>query len=398
MAARLPVYSSSPDVRFEESVPRRREVLPRITHVQILDFDGDGKQDILACDASRNGIVLFRQIAPDSWTEDLLAGDINVPAHAVVVDLDQDGQRDLVVATLGNIFPSDELVGEVLWLRNDNGNFKPEVLLTDVRRVADVQPGDMDGDGDIDLAVAVFGYARGEILWLENRGSTAVGRLQFRDHQLLSRPGTIHVPVEDCDGDGDLDIAAIVTQDEEELWGFENDGKGVFTKRLLWFSDNFDVGSAGLVSVDLDQDGDLDFLVPQGDNLEDKNAWPQPYHGCLYVENHGGWKFSSRTIAEFGLTYAAAPGDFDGDGDLDVALASFCNDLNDSRPSSMVWLENDGHQNFQTWKVASRPVRLVTLACGDLDGDARDDVVAGALGLAPFNLDHVQAVTIWRSR
>jgi len=244
--------------------------------------------------------------------------------------------------------------------------------------------------------VAVFGYARGEVLWLENRGG-----LRFRDHRLLIRPGVIHVPVGDLDGDGDLDIAAISSQDEEELWALENLGGGQFKPRLLYFTDNYDVGGAGLVMNDLDQDGDLDLILPQGDNLEEAMSWPQPYHGCLWLENHGDWKFSVKPLAQpgqLGLTYAAAVGDVDGDGHKDVVLVSLSDDLDDPGQASVVWLRNDGQQNFSPYRVDRYPTKLVTVACGDLNGDGRDDIVAGSLMLNFFSDAHLQRVAIWLSR
>ena len=305
------------------------------------------------------------------------------------MDLDRDGDRDLVVSVLGDIYPNDGVIGRLVWLEQTATGFSPHVLLDDVRRVADCQAGDLDGDGDIDLAVAVFGYAHGQVLWLENLGD---GR--FIDHELLAAPGTIHVPLADYDGDGDLDIAAIVSQDDEHLWSFENLGGGNFRRRQLWSSVNFNLGSAGLVQDDLDGDGDIDLLLPVGDNLEVAHSFPMRFHGCLWFENRGGWNFVPHRIAEFGGTYAAATGDLDADGDRDVVLVSMFNNWDDRRNASVVWLENDGQQQFRVWQVDTQPTHRITVAVGDLDSDGRDDILTGGLHMVgPY--DRLGRLTAW---
>jgi hypothetical protein len=386
------IPSAAPGVRFRRLQIGESHASVRITNIQIVDFDGDGINDLIVCDAARNSVLWYRQDPLGTWTEEVLADELKAPAHATVVDIDQDGDRDVVVAVLGDLFPSDKLIGSVVLLeRQSDGSFSRHILLDDVRRVADVQPGDFDGDGDLDLAVAVFGYARGELLWLENRGPR-----EFRDHQLLFRPGIIHAPVGDLDGDGDLDIAAIVSQEEEELWVFDNQGGGTIRRQRIYATNNADVGSAGLIMSDLDSDGDLDLLLPQGDNLEDVYAWPQPYHGCLWIKNQGDWRFEVQRIAHFGGAYAAAVGDIDGDGDSDVTLVSMANDWGNRQQPSVVWLENRDQQ-FHMWGVDTDPIRLATVACGDLNGDGRADIVSGSLHFPPLGAVRLQRITVWIS-
>jgi len=247
-----------------------------------------------------------------------------------------------------------------------------------LRRVADVQAGDLDQDGDIDLAVAVFGYARGEVLWLENDGAQ-----HFREHSLISAAGAIHVPIADFDGDGDLDLSTVISQEDEQVIAWENLGNGEFLPHVLFETLNYDLGSAGLVVDDLDQDGQPDLLLPVGDNLEYTYSYPQPYHGCYWLRNLGDWTFESKRIATFGGTYAAAAGDLDGDSDRDVVLVSMTNDWSVTAHPSIIWLENDGQNNFHPFAIANDPIFLITVDCGDWNGDGIDDIVTGGMHLFP---------------
>lgn len=365
---------------------------PRIANVQIASLHKDDvRPGVIACDVARNQVIYHRQSETGQWTDEVLVSDVSAPSHATVVDIDQDADQDVVVSVLGNIEPDDGVVGRLILLKREAETWQPQVLLDEVRRVADAQPGDFDADGDIDLAVAVFGYNRGAVLWLENLGD---GR--FLDHELHSGPGVIHVPVADFDGDGDLDIAAPVTQDEEEVWGFENLGSGQFRSRKLWYSNNFDLGSAGLLSSDLDGDGDQDILLPVGDNLEDLDPFPQPYHGCLLLRNDGNWTFTMKRISSLGGTYAAGCGDLDADGDVDVALVSMANVWDEPERAAIVWLENKGNLEFEHWQIDSAPTHLITVAVGDLDGNGLADLVAGGLHIrGPYN--RLGRVTAWHN-
>ncbi|MCH2361040.1 MAG: VCBS repeat-containing protein [Pirellulales bacterium] len=365
----------------------------RITNVQVVDVLGDERNEILVCDGSGNQ-VRAHWLEDDEWKSEVLADRMHIPAHATVADIDGDGDRDVIVSELGDIMPSDELVGRVTILEATEDGYRQRVVLQDVRRIADVQAGDLDGDGDLDLAVGVFGYARGGVMWLEN-----VGALSFVEHSIDDRPGVIHVPVADYDGDGDLDIAAVVTQDEEEVWILENTDPGIFVPRMVYFTHNFDAGGGGLVAVDLDQDGDQDFLLSHGDNLEFGHGWPQDYHGCVWLCNNGNLEFEARRIGQFGGTYAAAATDMDRDGDLDVVLVSMSNEFKEPTNPSMVWLENEqeyrSDEMWKQWKLATNPVELITVDVGDLNGDGHDDIVAGQFRIPLSVVPLDQPVTVW---
>jgi hypothetical protein len=315
------------------------------------------------------------------------------PAHVTPSDIDLDGDIDLLVAEMGQIRPSNEKIGTVTLLENrGDETFDHHALVDGVARVTDIQPGDFDGDGDVDLAVGQFGYDQGEIRWMENQGG-----LVFESHMLLNLPGTIHVPVADMDGDGDLDITALVSQTWEQVYVFENDGTGTFEPHIVYGATNEDFGSSGMSLADLDQDGDPDLLYTNGDAFDYIPSLPRPWHGVQWLENRGGLEFVYHRLGDFPGAFSAAAADADNDGDLDVFVVSMFADWSDPEAASIAWFENDGQQRFTLRTIDGEPTHLVVLQAGDLDGDGWMDVVTGGMySHEPF--DRMSRVTWWRNR
>jgi len=365
------------------------EERPMISHVAIADLDGDRLADVLVCDAFRNLVTWVRQSPRGTFTEQTLAA-VRAPAHAQAVDIDRDGDLDVLVASLGFLHPNNARIGAVLVLENDgHQRFTVRTLVDKVARVADARAADLDGDGDLDVSVAGFGYDDGETSWLENTGGWT-----FAMHVLQRLSGGINAIPADVDGDGRPDIVTLVSQEWEEIWAFVNGGNGRFTPRLVWGSTNPDFGSSWISIVDLDRDGDPDILYANGDAFEYAPPNSRPWQGVQWLENKGQFRFELHRIISLQGGTSPQAADLDGDGDLDVLLVTANNDWNDPKAASLVWLENDGKQGFTRHDIASSPTHLNTVDTGDLDGDGRPDAVSGGMHISrPY--DRLGRVTLW---
>jgi hypothetical protein len=363
---------------------------PQIAHVASIDLDRDGLLDVIACDLLKNRVVWIRQSPAGTFTESNLGEVIPAPAHAEAVDLDKDGDIDILVASLGVLFPSNAKIGAVVVLENVGGSrFVNRVLLKDVARVSDVRAGDLDGDGDLDLAVAQFGYNDGQTRWMRNDGGW-----KFSSTILQNLSGPINVEIADLDRDGDLDIASLVSQEWEEVYAFINDAHAKFTARLVWGSTNDDFGSSWLAATDLDRDGDIDFIYSNGDAFDYSTGGGRPWHGMQWIENRGSLTFDMHRIADVPGAMSPRAADLDGDGDIDIAVVSAYNDWDNPAAQSLFWLENDGQQRFALHGLASAPTHLITLGTGDFNGDGRTDLVTGGLHASrPY--DRMSRISLW---
>lgn len=365
---------------------------PLVANVGIADLDRDGEADILVADAAANRVTWLRQMPAGRFTEHALA-DVAGPAHVVGVDLDRDQDLDVVVASLGVIFPNNAPIGAVIVLENDGRqSFMPRVLVDRIARVSDVRAGDLDGDGDLDLAVAQFGYDQGETRWLENQGGW-----RFASHVLQQLSGPINAEVADVDRDGDLDIVTLVSQEWEEIYVFVNDGRGRFTPKRIFGASNEDFGSSWISVIDLDRDNDVDVLYSNGDAFDYAPPKGRGWNGVQWLENAGDGSFTYHRIGDYSGASSPQAADLDGDGDLDIVVVSAYNDWARPDAQSLVWFENDGKMAFTMRDIARSPTHLLTLAIGDLTGDGRPDLVTGGAHMS-WPYDRMSRVTVWTNR
>jgi hypothetical protein len=364
---------------------------PTVANVRFLDLDGDSRVQITAADMAAGLVLAAEPARPEAGLRVLAR--IPHPCHVETVDLDRDGLLDLVVADLGSVPPGDYVKGSVVWLRRlKEGGYRPFTLASGLPRVADVEPVDVDGDGDLDLIVGAFGWRQvGGIDVLENRTRDWTAPT-FVKREIDSRPGAIHVPVTDLNGDGKPDFVALLAQHYEQVVAFLGDGAGGFRPQTLFAAPHPAWGSSGLALVDFDRDGDLDVLVTNGDMLDDFLL--KPYHGIRWLENRGRLSFVEHELANLPGVHRALAADVDADGDLDVVACAFVQfrTLPGQAPDaaakaeagipSLVWLEQVSPGRFErhTLEVGGRHV---SLDVGDPDHDGDPDIVVGHLSSGP---------------
>jgi hypothetical protein len=375
-------------------------VAPAISNVNLVHLYDKRRLDILACDMRSDRVMVLSPYDPAPAWKTL--AQLPSPAHAEVVDLDGDGILDIVVACLGNFTPTDGRLGSVVWLRGAaDGSFTPITLLSGVGRVADVQAADFNGDGKLDLIVAVFGWRNtGEITYLENR-TTNWAQPVFVPHVLDDRHGTIHVPVCDLNGDGRPDFVALISQEHETIVAFLNEGHGKFRKETIYAAPHPAYGSSGIQLVDLNGDGKLDVLYSNGDVM-DRPFLFKPYHGIQWLENKGKFPFEHHPLGTMYGVARAVAADFQGNGKLDIVGVSWLPGENfperdQKNVDSIILLEQTAPGKFERHKLESRTCDHITCAVGDLYGAGRMDFVTGNFYTSSKNPE-LDAVQIWRNR
>jgi len=367
--------ASFPPDQFERIVPRESgtptDPQPFLTHVQVLDLGQAGGRQLISVDAKRQRIVAWSLPLGPDVTPRVLAEDLPAPVAATPVDLDSDGDLDLAVALLGDLTPRDTLVGGVCWIENAGEAWQLRGLLSLVRSVADCRSGDLDADGDADLAVAVLGDGHGQVVWVQNLGPQG-----FRTEVLAETAGTARVELADLDADGDLDLISLGTREEVELLAFENLGEGAFRRRRLWSTSDPSICLNSLHAHDLDADGRPELLVTVGHPPHALPRATRPGQGCWRVTVGADWQGEIQRLGSLAGASDSAVTDWDADGDPDVVIVS-----GDGTPgtASVVLLENSGAGQFLQQTIDLEPHHRSCVALADVTGDSRPEIVTGGV-------------------
>ena len=205
--------------------------------IRVADLDGDGDEDLVGT-AAAGGLVLWYENSGDPlsrpWKRHLIDADAVRPMHGNPVDMDGDGDPDLVLALGMGTRRGEEGDSGVVWYENDgtpgDGPWPRHSILKPLPQAFEAVAGDLDGDGDPDVAATAWGDT-GQVLWIENPGDP---RSRWRAHSLkTSWPRANMVILADLDGDGDLDVAAVAEIGSNEFrWWRNESGAATFLSPL----------------------------------------------------------------------------------------------------------------------------------------------------------------------
>ncbi|MGE4658901.1 MAG: VCBS repeat-containing protein [Gammaproteobacteria bacterium] len=270
-------------------------------------------------------------------------------------------------------------------------NVIPSTVLDQIYRMADMEVVDLNGDGRNDFIVCGFGVLAGSLSWFESQPDGG-----YVEHVLLDLPGTVRVETHDFNNDGLLDILALVADAREGVRLLVNQGDNDF-EIINVFETHSAYGHTFFDLKDFNNDGRLDLLVVNGDNVDsDPYNTLKNYHGLRIYLNRGGYQFEEAYFYPMYGAFIAKSADFDEDGDPDIAAISFYPDFASEQPETFTYLENQGGLKFTAFSTHETMTgRWMTMDIGDIDGDGDVDIVLGGaylpLGMAshPEQLDEL---------
>ncbi len=237
--------------------------------ISVGDVNGDGLEDFFVGGAAGQSGAIYFQTGEAGFQRStqtaLLADKDSEDQESVFIDVDRDGDLDLIVISGSNEFPEgNKLLADRLYINDGAGDFSranklfPDYLINGQTIVAF----DADGDGDTDLFIGgrLIGgqYAiPASSKVLINEGGRFTDQTKT-NASFLEKFGMVTDAVaDDIDLDGDIDLLVVGEWMDPML--LENDGKGLFTQKII------SAGGTGLwwtiEKGDFDNDGDSDFVL-----------------------------------------------------------------------------------------------------------------------------------------
>lgn len=353
--------------------------------VEVADINGDRQLDILFANGgnySKPGIpessrVFINQGPGNKFqeiTNQVFGEDQFISRVIKVRDIDNDKIPDMI---LGTTYQTQSQ----LYMGLGNGQFKnvTSSQLPNIKAsIGDLELGDVDGDGDLDMVLADWGPGSNmnntggrTMLWLND------GKGNFTDVTATQMPELLiqfswDVEFFDFDNDFDLDIAVSCKRCATSRI-FVNDGNGFFIeKRLLpAYTNNYD-----LEIMDVDMDGFLDLVtvndgeIVQGDSGSRREHIFLNKEGQQFIDATESLWPDSENIGEDDNNIIFL--DYDSDGDPDFLISSLTGEDR--------LLVNDGKGKFHLVQpvLKGKPTPLtLSMVLGDIDNDQKLDIIMG---------------------
>lgn len=337
-------------------------VYPRtLSSILLVDLNGDGNPDIVGVNPGlgksiANGSIVVLLGNGGTSFQAAQTYPIGAPGTQTVAagDFNGDHKLDLAVATHGVGGNGSGRVS--ILMGNGDGTFQPEQIRFPSVNAAAIAVSDLNGDGKADLTFTSTNDSPPQTLTI----APGIGDGTFGAATQYTVAGADAVAIGDVNGDG---LPDIVTSGASILFG---DGKGNFPTRADYVTDE-----SPIQLFDFDGDGIVDIVAGQGNPSVFSAA------GTLAVMfGQGRGKFAGApaiSTGAIGMGVAVASADFNGDGNIDLAIAN-----SDGTITVLIGAGDGtftkGYQ-YNTLHDGSATGLPVAMIAGDFNNDGNSDLV-----------------------
>lgn len=237
------------------------------------DLNGDGLDDIVSGGGSPFHASIFFQAPNGKFVRKFLPGNnspqVQDDAGIILLDADKDGDLDLFIVSGGaENQPQTKAYADHFYLNDGKGNFSElETDFTNNRATkSTVVAADYDLDGDLDLFIGGrvipgrYPMPTSSFIYQNN---SQKGQVQFTDVTNKVAPELVNIGMvtaaiwSDADSDGKMDL--MITKEWGSIDVFKNDG--IKLTKINTPLDTYKGWWNSIVSADMDNDGDLDYIV-----------------------------------------------------------------------------------------------------------------------------------------
>lgn len=314
---------------------------------------------------------------------------------AALADLNGDGFKDLVLSNGNDMSPQPLVVYDNLGGKSPVFSPRPDWISTEIEYMNDLAVGDVNGDGWLDVAVAVgFDPARntatGGVELFLNHG----GRLEPRaSYRTAGGYVALGCDLGDIDGDGDLDLAVAVVSEGAGVTppppgAVFQPGRGriylnedgALSPFPAWISQE-GLAAADVLLADVNQDGWMDAAFA-GERTAVFFGGPARAGGGIPLPRTAGWTSADRHAFSYSLDAGSSGPEGQGDASqvptgegLALAVSSGCRTACDSR----FLLYRPAVGTSPVWR-SDAAAFASKLMLADLNGDGYLDLVADQWG------------------
>jgi hypothetical protein len=323
-----------------------------VHEVIVEDINGDNYFDIVAPDYSGDAIKWLKNDGNYNFSnQSIIINNFDGPEGIDVKDVNEDGRKDIIAGSYQT--------GEIYYFQGTGSqssySFSNGILISNsLTSVSDLAIGNFDNQDNLDFIHC--NKSADEISVWTNDGSQ-----NFTEEKLaFSFDSPRAFDMQDLDGDGDQDLAAVSNDGDMVAW-MENTGDDIFKTHIL--ITNYEEPYVVRIN-DLDDDGDFDIIAASND--DDRVSW---------WENDGSGNFTLQHIT----TNVNGPRDlwiedYDGDGDKDIAVICYWL-YNIIGNTGAQWLKNDGNENFTLHEIDEDVRAGRSMRGADMNGDNLIDIV-----------------------